>query len=200
MTTQRSRRSTVLLMLALLTVPEAARGEEPTRPVSTPRLASASKAGELPAGASRLEALSARRPTIYVTDVNGVERTCVLVAVEAQGLRVAVPAGDLVVPWTEIDVVWRKGDPVWDGFLKGAAIGGGVNLLLVGVTGDSLGDGMSRAGWVARAAVSWGVIGALIDAMHVGRSPVFIAPLNGSHRPGHETTGRGVVVGARLTF
>lgn len=200
MTTRRSRGSTVLLMLALLTVPEAARGEEPTRAVSTPRLASTSKAGELPAGASRLEALSARRPTIYVTDVNGVERTCVLVAVEPEGLIVAVPAGELVVSWHEVAVVRRRGDPVWDGFLKGAAIGGGVNLLLVGVTGDSLGDGLSRAGWVANAALWWGLTGALIDALHVGRSPVFIAPLNGSHRPGHETTGRGVVVGARLTF
>jgi len=185
MTEWRGRVSTVALVLALLAVPEASRGEE--------------RGGEVPASTSRLEALAAQRPAIYVTDVNGIERTCVLVAVHAEGLRVAVPAGDLVVPWAEIDVVWRRGDPVWDGFLKGAAIGGGVNLLLVG---GSLGDGVSRSGWVARAAVSWGLIGAVIDAMHIGRSPVFVAPTpRASWR--HDTGAahdRGLVLGVRIGF
>lgn len=75
---------------------------------------------------------------IYVTDAEGLERKYRFVASDETGLHVQLNGRDLTVAWSSVCLVERRGDGVADGFLKGAALAGGLYVAVGLVSGGSL--------------------------------------------------------------
>jgi hypothetical protein len=103
---------------------------------------------------------------VYVTDMTtGVEVSGPLTSLSASELaingHVFAPAPDLKIE--------KAGDPVWDGTLIGAGIG-----VLAGTTVGSEAC-LHHSLWpcAISGAVSYGLIGALIDSLHKGRTRIY---------------------------
>lgn len=106
---------------------------------------------------------------VYVTNAaTGVEVSGPLTALTAAELtingRVFTPAPGLTIE--------KSGDPIWDGTLIASGIG-----VLSGVTiGSEACRHHSLWPCAVSGAVSWGLIGALVDSLHQGRTRVYRSP------------------------
>ena len=156
----------------------------------------AARADERP-GVGRL---AGTRTEVYVTNLDGVERKGRVLAATDEGLRLVFGGRETLLPWAEIARVDRRGDPVWDGALKGAVIGGALYGLMVLTSDVREYDGAGD--FVLGGAVGWGVVGAIADAFHIARSSVFVGPAAtaGTHAGNGAARSPGVVIGARLGF
>lgn len=158
-----------------------------------------------PAGAEDrrgVGALVGTRTEVYVTNVEGLERKGHVRAAGEEGIHLVFAGRETLVPWSDVAIVERRGDAVWDGALKGAAISAAIYSLMV-LTADDHGSEGQRA-FVAGGAIAWGLIGTVIDALHVGRSRVFVSPdvtrETGRHSIAPTRPSAAIVVGARVTF
>lgn len=154
-----------------------------------------------------LASLAGRGTEVYVTYIDGIERRGRLAGVSDDGLRITFGGRVTVVPWEEIVTVDRRGDPVGDGALKGA----GIAVALYGLGALAAGARADEAlSFAASAALAWGTVGAIVDALNVGRTRVFVSPAAtlttravdpGQPRDGAVASGpRGVVVGVTVGF
>jgi hypothetical protein len=114
---------------------------------------------------------------IYVTDTEGLERKYRFVASDEAGLHVRLNDRDLTVAWSSVCAIERRGDGIADGFAKGALLAGSLYLAVGLVSGASFDE---VAPFAAGGALAWGTIGAVIDAFNVGRTTVFIRPVDSS--------------------
>jgi len=108
-----------------------------------------------------------------VTQPSGVEVNGHLTALSPSSLSI----GGYDFDPSRVAKIERRGDPVWEGALYGAGFG-----LLVGaaVNQDCLGE--TRHSCVLPLMVEYSLIGAAIDALHVGRTAIFRAGLSPSSR------------------
>lgn len=108
--------------------------------------------------------------TLVVRGADGVVRVGRLTASDMNGLTLDTGARRITMPAAEVTYVDRDGDPVWDGFLKGAAWGALLGAVVIGEGGP---DGSRALVSSMVTMVSYGVIGAVIDRNHHGRTPVY---------------------------
>ena len=171
------------LVLALLLAPHPARAEDRTR----------------------LAALVGSGTEVYVTSLDGLERRGRVVGVADAGLRLSFAGRVTLVPWEDVVTVDRRGDPVGDGFLKGA----GIAFALYGL-GAMLADAPADEAFAfaGSAALAWGTVGSVIDAFNIGRARVYVGPAGasacratGSRGDAAQAPGRrGVVAGVSIAF
>ena len=69
-----------------------------------------------------MRALAGTRTQVYVTNMEGLERKGRVLTVGEDGINLTFAGRETLVPWSEVALVERRGDPVWDGALKGAGI------------------------------------------------------------------------------
>jgi hypothetical protein len=144
---------------------------------------------------------------VYVTYADGIERRGRIAQLDDAGLHVAFGGRVTLVPWDEVVTVDRRGDPIWDGALRGAGVAAafyGAVAILGGARADEV------APFIASAALAWGAAGAVVDAFNVGRSRVYVAPATtvtrqapNPRRPWDRVAGAspvGVVVGIAVGF
>jgi hypothetical protein len=140
------------------------------------------------------------RTEVYVTNLDGLERKGHVLAAGDEGIRLVFAGRETLVPWSEVAIVERRGDPVWDGALKGAGIAAALyGLAVIGSDGGHEG----RAEFVVEGVIVWSLVGTVADAMHVARSRVFVSPAVAHDSGRHALAGRpspGVIVGARFPF
>jgi hypothetical protein len=108
---------------------------------------------------------------IYVTDMTtGVEVSGPLTALTQTQLGIN---GHVFAPAPALKIE-KAGDPIWDGALIGAGIG-----TLSGLTIGSEAC-LHRSLWpcAVSGAVSWGLIGVLVDSLHHGRTRIYRSPSN----------------------
>lgn len=136
---------------------------------------------------------------IYVTDTDGLERKYRFVASDETGLHVQLNGRHLTVAWSAVCAIERRGDGIADGFAKGAVLAGGLYLLVGLGAGGSFDE---VAPFAASGMLAWGTIGAIIDAFNIGRTTVFIRPLDaiGSAGASGRRPNRGVAGGFRVRF
>jgi hypothetical protein len=79
-----------------------------------------------------------------------------------------------IIPLDTIRRIERSGDPIWNGFAIGAAVGVLQSVLLLGGLDD--GHVRQKVALAIEVGGVYGLIGAGIDAMHVGRTTVYQAP------------------------
>ena len=102
------------------------------------------------------------------------------------------------IPFESVSRIERSGDPIWNGFAIGASIGLASGI---GLSAELRGHPASKVALVLYGAGLYGLIGAGIDAMHVGTTTVYesarrkhaltIAPSRDWH---------GAMVGWRMKF
>jgi hypothetical protein len=81
------------------------------------------------------------------------------------------------IPLESVWKIERSGDPIWNGFGIGASIGLATGI---GLAAELRGHAAAKATLAIYAAGIYGLIGAGIDAMHVGTTTVYE---NSNHRP-----------------
>jgi hypothetical protein len=103
---------------------------------------------------------------VYVTQPSGVEVSGPLTALSPSSLSIDGYEFDL----PKVAKIERRGDPIWDGALKGFLVGAGLGLL---TAGDEC--SLVRPAWecVVNLGISFAAIGALIDLGHTGRTTIF---------------------------
>jgi hypothetical protein len=103
-----------------------------------------------------------------------------------------------VIPLESVWKIERSGDPIWNGF----AIGGSIGLAAgIGLSAELRGHVAAKATFAVYSAGIYGLIGAAIDAMHVGKTAVYEAPGRKQAltiAPSHDL--RGAMVGWRVEF
>ena len=102
------------------------------------------------------------------------------------------------IPLESVSKIDRSGDPIWNGFAIGASVGLASGI---GLAAELRGHTASKVALVLYGAGIYGLIGAGIDAMHVGTTTVYessrrkhvltIAPSRDWH---------GAMVGWRMKF
>ena len=102
--------------------------------------------------------------TIYVQDVTGRTTEGVLEAVSSAGLTVKSP-GLFEFSADQIVKITKNGDPIWDGALKGGALGFAFGLFNIGCD--------SRVKCSILGALGDAALGAFIDWAHVGRRTIY---------------------------
>jgi hypothetical protein len=110
---------------------------------------------------------------VYVTDPSGVEISGRLTALSPSSLSID---GYHFAPST-VAALERRGDPIWDGALYGA----GAGLLLAAALNREC-EAETRRSCVLPFMIEYGLLGAAIDALHVGRTTIFRAGLPASSR------------------
>jgi hypothetical protein len=143
---------------------------------------------------------------VYVLERSGGTASGIVESISAAGVKLRYPVAQ-DIPADRIARIDRQGDPVWDGALKGAAIGVVPAILsshmLCGtdVRGRTVCEGCPSNRSLC-AGLEIGVvatIGALMDWTHVGRTTIYRNPqVTIRIAPILSRTGRGLVV--RLTF
>jgi hypothetical protein len=144
-----------------------------------------------------------RGDTIYVLDTNARETTGTFAEASESSIKLMVKGQIREIPAGDVRRVARRGDPLWNGALIGAAA---VGTLAVSAQGDSYCAQMDRlygkgtcsrsgdptAGVIVGAAIG-GAIGAGIDALIPGRTVVYratpqrtvrLAPVLSGHQAG----------------
>lgn len=77
------------------------------------------------------------------------------------------------IPLESIWKIERSGDPIWNGFAIGASIGLAAGI---GLSAEVRGRAVEKATLAVYSAGIYGLIGAAIDAMHVGKTAVYEVP------------------------
>ena len=113
-------------------------------------------------------------PVVYVEDRGGLETTGKLLRAGDEGLVFLGADGERTIAADEIQRIWRRGDSVKNGFWIGAAIGAALTVLPVAMA-DNTSSATPAAAVLVDGAV-FGLIGAGIDALHVGRTLIYTAP------------------------
>ena len=75
----------------------------------------------------------------------------------------------MVVPLAQVKRIRKPADPVWDGALKGAAVG-------VTMWGVSCGFCSEAAPFIWRATLGYAIIGAAWDGLQTNRKTIYVAP------------------------
>jgi hypothetical protein len=132
---------------------------------------------------------------IFVEDVDGRTIKGQLVALSETSIKLLTP-GAVVIPAERVRRIDKLGDPVVDGFKRGALVGG-----VLGTFGAAVvlrrKDLVLLMPKIMTTAVEGGLIGMLFDSMHRGRTTVFRAagvPSRIGVAPLIARGGRGVVV------
>jgi hypothetical protein len=109
--------------------------------------------------------------TVIVTDANGDRTKAKLLAVSPESIRILTDA-PRDVPVDRVVRVERLGDGTGDGFKKGAIVG-----LVVGTAGLAEGGDLPYSLLkIPTGAIEFGLIGLLLDWMHVARTTLYEAP------------------------
>jgi hypothetical protein len=112
--------------------------------------------------------------TVLVFDASSRETRGILQSITATFVTLAGQP-NLEIPTKQIYRIDKLGDPSWDGFAKGAAIGAGAGLLLSSFVCSSEDGASCRFAAAGGYAVTWGLVGWLIDWAHEGRTTIFKA-------------------------
>ncbi len=103
-----------------------------------------------------------------------------------------------VIPIESIWKIERSGDSIWNGFAIGAAIGLVESIL---ITDEVRGSALRKASFYTYAAGFFGLVGAGIDAMHVGRTTVYaVRRQRAGPAIAPSRDGRGAMVSWTLAF
>lgn len=102
------------------------------------------------------------------------------------------------IPLEAVSKIERSGDPIWNGFAIGASVGVASGI---GLSAELRGHTASKAALILYAAGIYGLIGAGIDAMRIGKTTVY----DSSRRQQALTIApsrdwRGAMVGWRVKF
>ena len=110
---------------------------------------------------------------VFVEDVDGRTIKGQLVALSETSIRLLTPTA-VIIPAERVRRIDKLGDPVADGFKRGALVGG-----VLGTFGAAVvlrrKDLVILMPKIMTAAVEGGLIGMLVDSMHRGRTTVFRA-------------------------
>jgi hypothetical protein len=109
---------------------------------------------------------------VYVTDHEGVERVGTLSAATVSDLTLDLGRHAQQMHADQIQAVDGYDDPITDGLVKGALIGGLLGLVAIQARGSSGGVWKPILGGVA----FYGGIGALFDRGHHARTPIYRTP------------------------
>ena len=111
--------------------------------------------------------------TVFITDVDGRTVKGQLVSISPESIRLMTP-GAVVIPADRVSRIDKLGDPVRDGFRKGAIAGA-----LFGAVGAATLDGKD---WILvfpkiwTGAFEFGLFGMLFDWLHKSRTTLYRAP------------------------
>jgi hypothetical protein len=108
---------------------------------------------------------------VYVLDSSARETAGTFAKVSQSSLELLVDGQIREIPLSDVREIARRGDPLWNGALIGAAVGGGLTALACGnecTTGE-------RVGVIVTSALIWGAVGMGIDALIHGRTVVYRA-------------------------
>jgi hypothetical protein len=107
-----------------------------------------------------------------VVNNEGYEVNGVVSRLNERSIEVSGVAGTKHIELVDIREIDIK-DSNWSGFWTGAAIGGGLSLLMVSEAHCSRGCTSTKAEFVALEGLTWGGIGALIDYFVEGRQSIW---------------------------
>jgi hypothetical protein len=110
---------------------------------------------------------------VYVTEPTGVVVSGPLTALSPSSL--SIDGYDFGV--SRVAKIERRGDPIWDGALYGAGVG-----LLLGSAFNGECAAANGHSCVLPFMIEYSIIGAAIDALHVGRTTIFRIALPASSR------------------
>ena len=110
---------------------------------------------------------------VLVEDVDGRTIKGQLVALSGTSIKLLTP-GTVVIPAERVRRIDKLGDPVGDGFKRGALAGGAVGAFSAAVVLRRK-DLVLLMPRIMTAAVEGGLIGMLFDSMHQGRTTIFRA-------------------------
>jgi len=110
---------------------------------------------------------------IFVSDGRGHETTGVFAKLSDSSLSMLVNGQVEEIPAANIQQIDKRGDSLLNGFLIGAAIGGGLEAAAYASCDDAVSDCLNPGAAMAVGAGVFGGVGALIDHFIKGRTPVF---------------------------
>jgi hypothetical protein len=111
---------------------------------------------------------------VFITDVEGRTVKGRLLSISSASIQLLTPAA-VVIPADQVSQIDRLGDPIRDGFRKGAIVGAGFGALGAGAT-------LERKDWVLffpkvwTGAIEFGLLGMLFDWLHKSRTTLYRAP------------------------
>jgi len=114
---------------------------------------------------------------VYVRHSMGYELEGSLLGMDANTLAILVGNNRRDIPWTDVVSIDRRGDSLLNGALVGLGVHTFFWLLTAGLTESP------SAGQFAAGAAVYMTIGAVSDALHVGRTRIYTAP-----RPGRRVS------------
>lgn len=145
-----------------------------------PALAQAQQAA---ATFEQLQVLVKPGDTLWITDMSGTEFTGRLLGISHDAIEVEVAEESRRLTASEVQrIVQRHADPVTNGLLIGAGVGGGLAAVGIAVAcaqedASCRGDGPVIALGIAIWAVLGAGIGAIVDVLHKSKREVYLAPM-----------------------
>lgn len=109
--------------------------------------------------------------TIFVTDLAGQTSRARLVSISTDSVRVLSPAAR-DIPLDQLLRIDKLGDPLRDGFLRGAVVGGAVGAFAALTQGDFPYSLLK----VTTGMAEFALIGGLVDWLHRGHTTIYRAP------------------------
>jgi hypothetical protein len=121
------------------------------------------------------DAVRLARPddTVFITDVDGRTVKGQLVSISSESIRFLTPAA-VVIPADRVARIDKLGDPIRDGFRKGAIAGALFGAVAAGAT-------LERKDWILffpkvwTGALELGLLGMLFDWLHKSRTTLYRA-------------------------
>jgi len=130
---------------------------------------------------------------VFVLDGSGRETAGVFAKVSDSTLSLLVDGQLRELPPTDVRQIARQGDSLMNGFLIGAAIGGGLEAAAFSSCDDIYDECLHPAAAAAIGGLFFGGVGALIDHFIKGRTVVFRVKSTALRfRPGVDASQRGV--------
>ena len=122
------------------------------------------------------DAVRRARPddTVFITDVDGRTVKGQLVSISLESIRLLTPAA-VVVPANRVRRIDKLGDPIRDGFRKGAIAGAAIGAVNASATLERK-DLILLLPKVWTGAIEFGLLGMLFDWLHTGRTTLYRAP------------------------
>lgn len=110
---------------------------------------------------------------VFVADASGVETEGIFGRVSDSALTLVVNGQPRDIPSASVREISKAGDSLKNGFLIGAAIGGGLWGLAAATCDDTYDACDNAAATVVGGALVWGGLGMLVDHFVKGRTVVF---------------------------
>jgi len=122
------------------------------------------------------DAVRLARPddTVFITDADGRTVKGQLVSISPESIRILTPAA-VVIPADRVSRIDKLGDPVRDGFRKGAIAGAAIGAVNAAVMLRQK-DLILFLPKVWTGAIEFGLLGMLFDWLHSSRTTLYRAP------------------------